>query len=39
MRKVIVLQTEKPKIDQAEVKRRIGEVVALFDSYLDEYPV
>lgn len=39
MRKVIMLQIEKPKIDPAEVKQRIEQVVTLFDRYLDEYPL
>lgn len=39
MRKMVVLQTEKPKIDSDEVKRRIGAIVEAFDAYLDEYPV
>jgi len=39
MRKVITLQVEKPKINQVEVKRRVEEIVTLFDSYLDEYPI
>lgn len=39
MRKIVVLETEKPKIDPDEVKRRISEIVELFDAYLDEYPV
>ena len=39
MRKAITLQVEKPKIDQSQVKRRIEEIVTLFDNYLDEYPI
>lgn len=39
MRNVITLQVEKSKIDQSEVKRRVEEIVALFDGYLDEYPL
>lgn len=39
MRKVIALKAEKPKLSEEQVKDRIGEVVAEFDAYLDEYPV
>ncbi len=39
MRKVITLQIEKPKISPDEIKKRIAEIVALFDGYLDEYPI
>lgn len=39
MRKVISLQIEKPKISPEEVKKRIAEIVTLFDGYLDEYPI
>ncbi len=39
MRKVIALQMEKPKLNPAETRERIGEIVALFDAYLNEYPV
>src|SRR5689334_7867891 len=39
MRKVITLQIEKPKLTESEVKQRVAEIVRLFDSYLDDYPV
>jgi hypothetical protein len=39
MRKVITLEVEKPKIDQAEIKRQVADIVTLFDGYLDEYPL
>lgn len=39
MRKVVTLQIEKPKINPEEIKKRIAEIVSLFDGYLDEYPI
>jgi len=39
MRKVIMLKAEKPKLSVVEVKAKIAEIIALFDAYLDEYPI
>lgn len=38
MRKVITLEVETSLIGPDEIKQQIAEVVALFDTYLDEYP-
>lgn len=39
MRKVIMLQVEKPKIKPGEIKQLVEKIVTLFDNYLDEYPI
>ncbi len=38
MRRVIALEVETSSITQDEIKRRVEEIVSLFDAYLDEYP-
>ncbi len=38
MRRVITLEIETSPISPDEIKRRVEEIVTLFDAYLDEYP-